>query len=72
MESGLENVDLSEMEVPGSEGKSQKEGQEDQGALKQLGGSSLFLLPLPGPPGLPSGSSLASLELHQNSLSKGL
>ena len=39
-------------------GKSQKEGQEDQGELKEPGAVS------PGLPGLPSGSSLASLELQ--------
>ena len=37
-----------------SPGKSQKEGQEDQGTLKQLGGP-LALLCLLRPPGLPSG-----------------
>ena len=37
-----------------SPGKSQKEGQEDQGTLKQLEGVPLALLPLPGPPGVPS------------------
>ena len=36
MGSGLGNVDLSEMEVPGSAGKSQKEGQENQGEVKGL------------------------------------
>ena len=36
---------------------SQKEGQEDQGTLEQLWGVPLALLPLPGPPALPSGSS---------------
>ena len=46
----------------------QKEGQEGQGTLKQQGGSTLAPLPLPGHPGLPCGSSLASLELHQTSL----
>ena len=34
----------------------QKEGQEDQGTLKQLLRAPLTRLPLPGPPGLPSGS----------------
>ena len=35
--------------------KSQQEGLEDQGTLKQLGGDPLSLVPLPGPPGLVSG-----------------
>ena len=43
----------------------QKEGQEDQGTLKQLGGLSRALFPLPGPYRLPSGSSLGFLELPQ-------
>ena len=45
--------------------QSQKEGQEDQGTLKHLGGPSLAFLHLPGPPGLPLGFpwlSLVSLE----------
>ena len=42
------------------------------GALKQLGGSPLALLPLSGPPGLPFSSSLGSLELPQTSLRKAL
>ena len=47
-------------------GKSQKEGKEDQGTCKQLGGGPpLAVLVLSGPPGLPSGSSLGSLELPQ-------
>ena len=46
-----------------SPGKIQKESQEDQGTLNSLGGSSLALSPLPGPPGLPSRSSLGTLEL---------
>ena len=59
--------------APGRPGKSQKEGQEDQGTLKALGGgSTLALLPLPGPPVLPFGSSLASLELHQTTFTTGL
>ena len=36
MGSGLENVDLSKMEVAGSAGKSQKEGQKNQGEVKGL------------------------------------
>ena len=49
--------------LTGSPGKRQKEGQDDQGTLKLLGVGRLALLPFPGPPGLPSGSSLGSLEL---------
>ena len=50
------NVDGSN--VDGFPGKSQKEGNENQGSLKQLSGGSLVpLVPLPGPPGLPPGSS---------------
>ena len=45
---------------------------EQKREVKALGGSPLALLPLPGPPGLPSGSSLASLELHQTTLTTGL
>ena len=41
--------------VLGSLGKSQKEGQGEQGTLKQLGGSLLALLLISGP-GLPSGA----------------
>ena len=48
---------------------SQKDSQEDQGTLKQLGGSLLAILLLPGPHGLP-GSSLGSLELSRTSLRK--
>ena len=33
------------------------QGQQDHGTFKQLGGIPLVVLPLPGPPGLPSGSS---------------
>ena len=33
------------------------EGQEDQREMKELGGSPLSLSSLPGPPGIPSGSS---------------
>ena len=51
--------------LSGGQGKSQKDGQEDQGTLKQLAGPPLALLSLPGPPGLPSGSSLGSLTIHQ-------
>ena len=35
VESGLENVDLSEMEVPGSAGKSQQKDQKNQGEVKK-------------------------------------
>ena len=50
--------------LTGNAGKSQKEDQEDQGTLKQLGEVPLFAcLPSPGPPGLPSGSSLGSYDL---------
>ena len=49
------------MEFQGRPGKSQKEGQEDKGEVKELGGTPLGLLGSPGPPGLPSGSSLACL-----------
>ena len=46
-------------------------GHEDQGTLKrQGGGSTLALLPLSGPHGLLSVSSLASLELHKKSPTK--
>ena len=44
--------------VPGSQGKSQKEGQENQGELKKLGGAPLAALRPPGLPDLPSGISL--------------
>ena len=46
-------------------GKSQKEGQEDQGKVKELGGTLPAVLGFPGPSGLPSGSSLDCLELGQ-------
>ena len=51
-------------------GKSQKEGQEDQGTSKRLGRFPQALFHLPGSPGLPSGSSLSFLELPQISLRK--
>ena len=47
-------------------GKTQKEGQQDQGEVKGLG-APLALIPLSGSAGLPFGSSLAFLELHQTS-----
>ena len=56
----------------GSPGKSQKEGQEDQGEIKEIGGPPLIVLRSPGPPGLPSGSSLGSLTIHQTSLRRAL
>ena len=40
------------------------EGQEDQGEVKDLGVTPLDVVGLPGPPGLPSGSSLGS-AIHQ-------
>ena len=52
--------------VPGTPGKTQNEGQQDQGEVKGLG-APLALTPLSGSAGLPSGSSLAFLELHQTS-----
>ena len=59
--------------LPGNPGKSQKEGQEYQGETKQLGEFPLALLRLPGPPGLPSGSSsLGSLAVHQTTLTISL
>ena len=54
--------------LTGSRGKSQKEGQEDQGEIKELGGTPLAVSGSPGPPGLPSGSSLGSLSIHQTCL----
>ena len=51
-----------QLEPPGRPGKSQKEGQEYQGEVKELGGTPLGLLGSPGHPCLPSDSSLASLE----------
>ena len=48
--------------------ESQKEGQEEQGEVKELGGSHLAAVRSPGPPGLPFCASLGSLELPQSSL----
>ena len=50
--------------------QSQQEGKEDEGTLKELGGVPLAVLPLPGPPGIPSGSGLPGnpssyILLHQ-------
>ena len=58
------------MGVPWRPGKSQKGGQEDQREVKDLGGASLGLSgsPVLLTPGLPSRSSLASLELDRTSL----
>ena len=53
---------VSQEEVPGSPGKSQKEGHEDQGEAKELGGTPLAVFRSLGPLGLPSGF-LSSLEL---------
>ena len=39
----------------------QKDGQEDQGEAKELGGPLLAVLEFPGPSSLPSGSSLGYL-----------
>ena len=52
--------------------KCQKESQEDQGEVKELGGTPLAVIRSPGPPGLPSGSPLDPLELHQTSLREAL
>ena len=57
--------------VSGRPGKSQKEGQEDQGKTAREG-SPLDLLPLPGPPSLRSGSSLGSLKLPRTGLRKAM
>ena len=50
-------------EMMGNPGKGQEDGQEDQETLHGEG-SPLALLPLPGSPGLPSGSSEGSLSIH--------
>ena len=55
--------------VPGSPGKSQKEGQEDQGEVKELRGTSQAVSRSHGPRELPSCSSLGSLTIHQTGLS---
>ena len=52
--------------------KSLKEGQEKQETLKVPDASPLTPLPLPGPPGLPSGFLLVSQELHRTKLRKAL
>ena len=44
--------------VPGSPGQSQKEGQEEQGEVKELGGTPLAVLGSSGSPGLRAGSAL--------------
>ena len=56
----------------GSPGKSQNEGQEDQGGIEELGGPPRAVLRHPGPPGLPSGFSPGSLTIHQTTLSYSL
>ena len=51
------------------QGREEPEGRPGgPGDLKSPGGTPLALLLLPGRPSLLSGSSLASLELHQTSL----
>ena len=58
--------------MPGP-GKSQKEDQESHGEIEEIGGRpSVADLRHPGPPGLPSSSSLGSLELPQTSFRKAL
>ena len=52
--------------------KIQKKAQEDQGASKQLWGSHLTILSLPGLPGLPSGSYWAPRQSFKLSLSCSL
>ena len=49
--------------LTGSPGTSQKEGQEDQRKVKELGGPSVVVLRSSFRPGLPSGSSLGSHRL---------
>ena len=49
--------------MTGRPGKSQREGQEDQGAIHE--GALLAALRSPGPSGLPSDSSLGSLRIHR-------
>jgi hypothetical protein len=52
-------------------GRSQKEGQEDKEIINPQG-VPLTMFHFPDPPDLPSGSSRASLELHQTSLRKNI
>ena len=60
------------MGSPGSPGKSRKEGQYDQGEQKELRREfSLAVSMSPGPPGLPSGSFLGSLELPHGKCFQG-
>ena len=54
--------------VPGSPGKRQKEDQDDQGEVKNVGGIPLAVSKSAGPTGLPFGSSLGSLEVPQTTL----
>ena len=55
VQSGLTRADprRDSLGGPGSPGKSQKEGEEDQGEVEELGGIPLVLLRSSGPPGLP-------------------
>ena len=52
--------------LTGSPWNSQKEGQDDQRTFRDLGRVPLALLSLPGPPGLPSGSTLGPLSIHHS------
>ncbi len=58
--------------LTGSPGKGQEEGQEDQGRVKELGGTPLAVLGSPGPPGLSPGPSLGSLAIPETSLRRTL
>lgn len=60
------------MEFQGGQERARNKAGRTRGPLKALGRSPLALFHLPGPPGLASGSSLASLEFHQGSLRRGL
>ena len=51
--------------IPGSPGKSQKEGKEVQGKVKDLEANPLAVLGLTGPSALPTGSSLGSLSFKR-------
>ena len=59
------------MDSQGDQGRTRK-GQEDQGDVKELWGTHLAVSRSPGLRGLPSGSSLCSLSIHQTSLSYSL
>ena len=52
-------------EQEGFPGRSQREGKDDQGEIKQLGENTLSVLRLPGLLGLPSCSSVVSLQAIQ-------